>query len=96
MRHRFSRRGFLSGLGLASLSGGLGRPVAASEAAATDVYADLGVRPFIQCAGTYTTLSGSLLLPEVCAAMDEASRAYVSLGELQEAAGARIGRARGC
>ncbi len=95
MRHRFSRRGFLSGLGLASLSGGLGRPVAASEAAATDVYADLGVRPFINAAGTYTALSGSLLLPEVRAAMDEASRAYVSLGELQEAAGARIAELAG-
>jgi L-seryl-tRNA(Ser) seleniumtransferase len=90
MQHSFSRRGFLSGLGLASLSGPPGAREAAAQSAPVSVYADLGVRPLINAAGTYTALSGSLLLPEVRAAMDAASRAYVSLGELQEAAGARI------
>ncbi len=89
--HRLSRRGFLSGLGVASVSAGLGAGMGmAGVPSARGVYADLGVRPLINAAGTYTALSGSLLLPEVRAAMDEASRAYVSLPELHEACGNRI------
>jgi L-seryl-tRNA(Ser) seleniumtransferase len=84
-----SRRGFLAGLGAASLSGGL-EATAAPVQGAGGVYAGLGVRPLINAAGTYTALSGSLLLPEVRAAMDEASRSYVSLPELHEACGNRI------
>lgn len=85
-----SRRGFLSGLGLASIAGGLTGSSAAPVQRPHPVYDDLGVRPFINAAGTYTALSGSLLLPEVRAAMHEASHAYVSIEELQEACGNRI------
>ncbi len=55
-----------------------------------NVYARLGVRPLINAAGTYTALSGSLMPPEVRAAMAEASRHYVSIDELQAAVGKRI------
>lgn len=53
-------------------------------------YMALGVRPFINCASVRTAHSGSLMLPEVRAAMDRASRQFVSMDELMEAAGRRI------
>ena len=73
-----SRRGFLSGLGVASVSGTLGGRRVAASPEANDVYKDLGVRPFINAAGTYTALSASLMPPEVRQAMENASRRYVS------------------
>ncbi len=47
-----SRRAFLSGLGLASVSGTLAKRKTSAEV--VDVYKDLEVRPFINAAGTYT------------------------------------------
>ena len=59
-------------------------------------YASLGVRPLINCKGTYTIISGSLILPEVRQAMVEASKCYVNLDELMEAVGTRIGELMEC
>lgn len=59
-------------------------------------YDTIGVRPLINCRGTYTIISGSLLLPEARAAMQEASRRYVHLDELAEAVGARIAELMEC
>jgi len=53
-------------------------------------YITLGVRPFINCASVRTAHSGSLMLPEVRAAIAQASRHFVSLDELMEGAGRRI------
>jgi len=53
-------------------------------------YATLGVRPFINCCAVRTVHGGSLMLPEVRAAMDAASRGFVNLDELMDAASARI------
>ncbi len=53
-------------------------------------YQSLGVRPLINCRGSYTIISGSLLLPEVRQAMVQASQEYVNLDELMEAVGARV------
>jgi len=58
--------------------------------AAPDVYRSIGVKPLINARGTFTIISGSLMLPEVRAAMDAASRHYVHLDELTEAIGARL------
>jgi len=55
-----------------------------------DVYRAVGVRPLINARGTFTIIGGSLMLPEVRAAMDEAARQYVHLDELAEAVGARL------
>lgn len=86
---KLTRRGFLSGLGAASVSRTLGtREAAAAEV--MDVYKDLGVRPFINAAGTYTALSASIVPPEVRQAMEDAASRYVSIPELQAAAGRRI------
>ncbi len=54
-------------------------------------YTTVGVRPLINCKGTLTMYSGSVMLPEVRRAMDEASRRYVHIEELMEGAGRRIG-----
>ena len=54
-------------------------------------YSSVGVRPLINCKGTLTMYSGSVMLPEVRQAMIEASRKYVHIEELIEGAGRRIG-----
>src|SRR6266849_4504649 len=63
--------------------------------AAPDVYQSIGVRPLINARGTFTIISGSLMLPEVRAAMDAAAKHYVHLDELAEAVGARLGALTG-
>jgi L-seryl-tRNA(Ser) seleniumtransferase len=62
----------------------------ASEAPKGTVYARLGVKPLINGMGTVTVLGGSLMPPEVVRAMEEASRHFVYLPDLQQKAGARI------
>src|ERR1043165_5219810 len=49
-------------------------------------YLALGVRPFINCCSVRTMHGGSLMLPQVRAAVDAASRQFVNLDELMEAA----------
>src|SRR5579862_5527671 len=57
--------------------------VAASEVSqGRDVVKELGVRSFINAAGTFTALTGSLMRPEVVQAMEVASRKYVTLDDL--------------
>ena len=58
--------------------------------AGPDIYQSIGVRPLINARGTFTIISGSLMLPEVRAAMDAAAKHYVHLDELTEAVGARL------
>jgi L-seryl-tRNA(Ser) seleniumtransferase len=55
-----------------------------------NIYRELGVEPLINGSGAMTTLGGSLMLPEVTAAMVAGSRHYVDLHELHQAAGRRI------
>jgi len=57
-----------------------------------EIYRQLGIRPLINAAGTYTTLTGSVLVPQAREAMAEASRCFVPLIDLQRAAGARIAK----
>jgi uncharacterized pyridoxal phosphate-dependent enzyme len=58
-------------------------------------YLALGVRPFINCCSVRTMHGGSLMLPQVRAAVDAASRQFVNLDELMEAAGQRIAELTG-
>jgi uncharacterized pyridoxal phosphate-dependent enzyme len=78
---------FRSGL-IAAIAAKL--PMRAAPKATSALYQRIGVRPMVNCKGTYTIISGSQTLPEVKAAMDEASRHYVNLDELMEAAGRRL------
>ena len=62
---------------------------------ADDPYARLGVRRRINAAGALTRLGGAVMASEVVAAMAAAARASVDIGELQDAASARIAAATG-
>ena len=63
---------------------------AGREAQRPNVYRSIGVKPLVNARGTFTIISGSLMLPEVRAAMDGAARHYVHLDELADAVGARL------
>ncbi len=54
------------------------------------VYARLGIRPVINGVGVVTHLGGSLMHPDVSRAMQEATRCFIPLNELQAKVGARI------
>jgi D-glucosaminate-6-phosphate ammonia-lyase len=66
-----------------------------AETRNTNPYLALGVRPFINCASVRTAHSGSLMLPEVRAAVAQASRQFVSLDELMQGASRRIAELTG-
>src|SRR5215208_6427433 len=57
-----------------------------------DIYEQLGVPRAINAAGKLTALGGSVLHPEVIAAMEAAARSHVDLQELRLAAGREIAR----
>jgi D-glucosaminate-6-phosphate ammonia-lyase len=89
-RRTFVQSGFA--LPMAGLSAGSAFGAAAGDTAQTapGVYARLGVRTFINAVGTLTTLSGTLMSPEVVQAMEQASRNFVAIHELQAKAGERL------
>src|SRR4030081_1299051 len=58
-------------------------------------YLALGVRPIINCCAVRPLYGGSLMLPQVRDAMAEASRHFVNLDELMEAAGQRLAELTG-
>jgi D-glucosaminate-6-phosphate ammonia-lyase len=90
----WTRRRFLetaAGLPLVgSFVGTRATPLAAAARPARDYFRDLGVRPFINAAGTYTAMTASLMPPEVMEAITYASRHYVMLDELHDKVGERI------
>jgi L-seryl-tRNA(Ser) seleniumtransferase len=97
---RFGRRDlFLKSGTLGALLAGAG--ITRSRAAAgpltigADIYQSIGVRPIINCKGTFTIISGSLSLPEVKRAMEEAGRHYVHMDELMEGVGKRLAEITG-
>lgn len=58
--------------------------------AGKDFFKELGIRTFINAAGTYTFMTGSLMRPEVLSAIEYASKEYVMLDELHDKVGQRI------
>ena len=56
----------------------------------SSLYASLGVKPVINGVGVVTVLGGSIMPPEVIRAMEEASRFFIPLPELEKKVGARI------
>ena len=59
------------------------------------LYARLGVKTFINAYGTLTTLSGTLMWPEVSKAMEEASKQFVQIHDLQAQVGRRLAELTG-
>ena len=95
-----SRRALFRNGGLMAAAG-LAPGLASSAAAApklsvgTDMYQSIGVRPVINCKGTFTVMSGSLMLPECSQAMQQASQNFVQMDELMEAIGMRLAEITG-
>jgi len=101
----WSRRHFLETLSTLPLVGGVIGAAPASAAAlgrrslgggaarrGGDYFRELGVRPFINAAGTYTAMTASLMPEEVMDAIAYASKHYVMLDELHDRVGERIAR----
>lgn len=87
-----NRRRFIQGLTAAPLAGSLGTAAPSKR----DYFKELGIRPFINAAGTYTTLTASLMHPEVVQAIEYASKSFVRLIDLHDAVGKRIAELIGC
>ncbi len=92
-----TRRGLFYQGGLAALLGAAGGSEQARAAlkVGPTLYESIGVKPVINCKGTFTIMSGSLSLPEVKQAMFEASKHFVHVDELMAAVGARIAEITG-
>ncbi len=86
MKLQASRRRFLQGTAAAAALS----PLPAATMGDSNIYTRLGVRPVINGVGTVTNLGGSIMPPEVVRAMEEASKFFVPLPELQLKAGARL------
>jgi len=54
------------------------------------LYDSIGVKPVVNCRGTFTIITGSQSLPEVKRAMELASHHYVHMDELMDAVGQRL------
>ena len=96
------RRSFIKLLAAAPLLATISsRSLASAVASATgksstaDVYTRLGIRPLVNARGTWTYLSGSLELPVVRKAMDDASHHFVDMFELQLAVGKQLAKLSG-
>jgi D-glucosaminate-6-phosphate ammonia-lyase len=61
-----------------------------TAATPSSLYASLSIKPVINGVGVVTVLGGSIMPAEVIRAMEEASRYFVSLPELEKKVGARI------
>jgi L-seryl-tRNA(Ser) seleniumtransferase len=91
-----NRRNFLKSLAaLPGVGALLPVPVAAaakSSIGGRDVISELGIRTFINAAGTYTTLTASLMPPEVLDAIHRAGTKFCPLNDLHDAVGERIAK----
>jgi L-seryl-tRNA(Ser) seleniumtransferase len=61
-----------------------------------DYFKELGLRTFINAAGTYTMLTASLPHPEVVKAINYAALQFVRLEDLQDKVGERIAELLKC
>ncbi len=59
-------------------------------------FKELGLRTFINAAGTYTSMTGSLMHKEVTDAIEYAATEYVNIDELQDKVGERIAELLQC
>ena len=72
----------------AALAATTGTPLTATSP--SPLYASLGIKPVINGVGVVTVLGGSIMPPEVIQAMQEASRFFIPLPDLEKKVGARI------
>ncbi len=88
-----TRRTFFERLSSIPVVGGLlggGVTAAAAAPARRDYFKELGVKPFINAAGTFTDMTASLMPPEVMDAINYASKNFVYLTDLHDKVALRI------
>lgn len=85
---------FIGGVFSGSRLSGASEEVAKSES--RDYFGELGIKPVINAAGAYTTLTASLMPEEVLDAYRHTAGEYVSLNELHDAVGEKIAGLVGC
>ena len=90
-----SRRQFLQAAGAAAPLGALAGGAIAAEPATPGYFSELGVRPFINAIGPYSSLGGAEMWPEVIDAMDYAIRNKARMSDLHDAVGRRIAELTG-
>ncbi len=91
-----NRRHFLAGISaLAPCSYFSSGKSTAAEKSAQDYFTELGVRPFINAVGPYSSLGGAVMWPEVIEAMDYAVRNKAHMSDLHDAVGKRIAEMTG-
>ena len=86
---RPSRRRLLQAAAIAPAAAAAA-PSNLTATSSSPLYASLGVKPVINGVGVVTVLGGSIMPPEVVRAMEEASRFFIPLPELERKVGARI------
>jgi uncharacterized pyridoxal phosphate-dependent enzyme len=95
-RRKFVQRSVMAGAASSLLpTASHGAKTSVSAPTGSNLYEEIGVRPLVNAKGTYTIISGSLSLPEVKQAMEEAGRHYVNMDELMTAVGARLAKITG-
>lgn len=93
------RRDLLKGLSVLPLAGGIlsvesaagaELKAVATTAVKRDLFKELGIRTFINARATLTMMTGSLMQDEVIDAINNSSKRYCMLDELQDKVGAKI------
>src|SRR3982751_4363002 len=91
------RRDIIKSLSLLPLAGGVigsitpsGSVQAAPPPSKRDLVKELGLRTFINAAGTYTFMTASLMPDEVMEAIDSSSKEFIMYDEVQDKVGEKI------
>lgn len=90
-----NRRNLIKGVTLLPLAGVSTVSMSASLGAAPperDFYKELGIRTFINAAGTYTFMTASLMPPEVVEAIRVSAKQFALLDDVQDKVGEQVAR----
>ena len=87
---KLTRRRLLKTAAMSPAAAAAATGAALTASSPSSLYARLGVKPVINGVGVVTVLGGSIMPPEVVRAMEEASRYFIPLPELEKKVGARI------
>lgn len=87
---KLTRRRILETAAISPATAGAATITSLTAISPSSLYASLGVKPVINGVGVVTVLGGSIMPPEVLRAMEEASRYFIPLPELEKKVGARI------
>ncbi len=87
---KLTRRRLLKTAAMSPAAAAAATGAALTASSPSSLYARLGVKPVINGVGVVTVLGGSIMPPEVVRAMEEASRYFIPLPELEKKVGERI------